>query len=229
MAGFKLPFGRKQPSLVEFRKGVTPGPDDDGVTRVFSKTLWDDPKIGEFLRGMGMNPDDPRNLVTTPAEYIARFARAREALEERAAAFNAERTREFGHCNARPMLIIESSIWDGVHGAFLYGQLDLCGYDDWNVLMCAADQPTIDRVGLVGHPGTIPALTDKITEKIVALKARYQAAHDSLGRRILGKPGIDGAQFDAVIGELRRELVDYVAFCRGKVVDILSAPPAATG
>lgn len=226
MTGFRMPFGRKKPSLAEFREGATPKPDDDGVTRVFSKQLWDDPKVGEFLRGMGMNPDDPRNRVTTADEYIARFARAREALQERAAAFNAEKTREFGHCNARPMLIIGSEIWDGPHGAFLYGQLDLCGYDDWNVLMCAGDQPTIDRCGLVGHPGSIPALTQKIMEKILALKARYQEAHDSLGRRILGGEGIDSAKMDSIVADLRRELVDYVAFCRGKVIEILSAPPA---
>jgi hypothetical protein len=226
MTGFRMPFGRKKPSLAEFREGVTPKPDDDGVTRVFSKTLWDDPKIGDLLRSVGMNPDDSRNRVTTADEYIARFARARDELMERAAAFNAEKAREFGHCNARPMLIIESSIWDGPHGAFLYGQLDLCGYDDWNVLMCAGDQETIDRCWLVGHPGSMPPLTEKIMEKILSLKARFQEAHDSLGRRVLGGEGIDSRELESLVAELRRELVDYVAFCRGKVIEILSTPPA---
>ncbi|MEO6256906.1 MAG: hypothetical protein ABIO69_08870 [Sphingomicrobium sp.] len=219
-------FGRKKPSVDQMKEMLAPAPDGDGVTRVFSKELWDNPEIGGFLREMGMNPDDPRNRVTTADEHIARFARAREALEVRAAAFNAERTREFGHCNARPMLIIGPDIWDGPHGAFLYGQLDLCGYDEWNVLMCAGDRETIDRCGLVGHPGSIPALTQKIMEKILSLKGRFQEAHDSLGRRILGEPGIDSTELNATVAELRRELVDYVAFCRGKVIETLSTPPA---
>jgi hypothetical protein len=216
-------FGRRKPSLEEL-KTMRPTPDDDGVTRVFSKALWDDPKIGKLLREVGMDPDEPRNRVVTAEEHMARFARAREALMERAAAFNRDRAARYGHCNARPMLIIAPEIWDGVHGAFLYGQLDLCGYDDWNVLMCAGDQETIDRCELVGHPGSIPALTQKMTEKIVALKQRFQDAHDALGRSVLGQPGIQihAGELSDIIDELRSELVDYVALCRMKTIELLS-------
>jgi hypothetical protein len=206
------------------KAAVRPTPDDDGVTRVFSKTLWENPRIGAVLRDIGMNPDDARNRVTTAEEHIARFARARDALEERAAAFNRDRAARFGHCNARPMLIIGGEIWDGPHGAFLYGQLDLCGYDDWNVMMCAGDQQTIDRCGLVGHPGSIPALTQKVTEKILQLKARHEQALDAFGRTILGEHGIEGDEYERIVAAIRAELVDYVAFCRDKVFEILSQP-----
>ena len=217
-------FGRRKPSLDELKTMMQPTPDDDGVTRVFPKALWNDPKIGGFLRQMGMDPDAPKNRVTTAEQHIARFARAREALMERMAAFNRDMTAKYGHCNARPMLIIAPEIWDGPHGAFLYGQLDLCGFDEWNVLMCAGDQQTIDRCELVGHPGSIPALTQKMTEKILSLKERYQQAHDSLGMRVLGRGGIDAAELDRIVAELRDELVDYAVFCRIKTIEILSQP-----
>ena len=215
-------FGRRKSSLQDLKSVGRPTPDDDGVIRVFPKALWDDPEIGGFLRQMGMDPDAPKNRVTTAEEHIARFARAQEALKERAAAFNREKAERYGHCNARPMLIIAPEIWDGVHGAFLYGQLDLCGYDDWNVLMCAGDQETIDRCELVGHPGNIPALTQKMVEKIVGLKARYQQAHDALGMGVLRQPGIDASELESIVAELRGELVDYVAFCRIKTIELLS-------
>lgn len=214
-------FGRRKPSLEDL-KTMRPTPDDDGVTRVFPKALWDDPKTGDFLRQMGMDPDAPRNRVTTSEEHIARFARAREALMERTAAFNRERAARYGHCNARPMLIIAPEIWDGPLGAFLYGQLDLCGYDDWNVLMCAGDQETIDRCELIGHPGSMPALTEKMTVKIAELKAIYQQAHDGLGMSVLGKPGINAVEMESIVDELRRALVDYAGFCRTKTIELLS-------
>ena len=218
-------FGRKKsPSLEELRSSAIPSPDSDGVTRVFSKRLWDDPKVGNFLREMGMNPDDKRNLVKTADEYMAWFAKAREALAENTAGFNRENSARYGHCNARPMLIIAPEIWDGEHGAFLYGQLDLCGFDNWNVLMCAADQQTIDQVGLIGHPGSVPALTQKMVEKIVSLKDRYRVAHDALGRSVLSQPGIDGAEFDQIVATIKTELLDYVEFCRAKIFELFSRP-----
>ncbi len=214
-------FGRRKPSLEDL-KTIRPTPDDDGVTRVLSKALWDDPTVGNFLRQIGMEPDAPRNRVTTAEEHIARFARAREALMARTAAFNRELAAQYGHCNARPMLIIAPEIWDGVHGAFLYGQLDLCGYDEWNVLMCADDRETIDRCGIGGHPGSIRALTQTMTEKIVELEARYQHAHDALGMRVLGKPGISASELDDIVAQLRSELVACAAACRTKTMEILS-------
>jgi hypothetical protein len=219
-------FGQRKPSLDELKTMLRRTPDADGVTRILPKGLWDHPKVGDFLRQMGMHPDDQRNRIPTAEDHIARFARSREALMHRHDAFNRENAAKYGHCNARPMLIIASEIWDGPHGAFLYGQLDLCGYDDWNVLMCAGDQETIDRCGLVVHPGSIPALTQKMTEKIVQLKARFQQALDSLGMRVLGEPGIDSRELDLIVDVIRTELLEHVSFCKGKTIEILSRPSA---
>jgi hypothetical protein len=48
-------FGKQQHSFADLKKMMRPTPDADGVTRVFSKELWDDPKIGSFLRAASGN------------------------------------------------------------------------------------------------------------------------------------------------------------------------------
>ena len=47
-------FGRrKQQSFADFKKTMRATPDADGVTRVFSKELWDHPTVGNLLREVG--------------------------------------------------------------------------------------------------------------------------------------------------------------------------------
>ena len=121
---------------------MRPTPDADGVTRVFPSELWDDPKTGKLLREVGFAPDDFSNILPTTEDYVALFAEARERLDERTEAFNREMTERHGYCRALPFLVIDHTIWDGEHGAFLYAQLKLIGFDDWNVLMLAADVRT---------------------------------------------------------------------------------------
>ena len=38
-------------------------------------------------------------------------------------------------------------------GSGNYGQMDLIGFDDWNVIMCAMDERTRETCGLPGFPG----------------------------------------------------------------------------
>jgi hypothetical protein len=171
MFGRRATFGKRQHSFAEIKEMVRPTPDADGVTRVFSKEIWDDPKIGPMLRELGFNPDDPSNISKTADDYIAMFAAAKKRLEERAAAFNHDMTNRHGYCHAVPFLVIDHTIWDGEHGAFLYASMGLIGFDDWNVLMLAGDERTRQLCGIAGHPGTVPAITEGVTKEVVAWKA----------------------------------------------------------
>ena len=50
-------FGRRQPqSFTELKETMRPTPDADGVTRVFPRELWDDPKTGNFLQRSWLCP-----------------------------------------------------------------------------------------------------------------------------------------------------------------------------
>ncbi len=221
MFGRKPVFGSKSSTYQAQQAAMQPSPDADGVTRVFPKELWDDPKIGSFLRSAGMQPNDPKNIARTGDHYIAKFKAARETLNARTAEFNARMRRNFGHCNATPFLIIDQSIWDGPHGAFLYGNLDLVGYDEWNVLMMAGDVQTLEACGLALHPDKLLLVTAATEDHIVRAKARWEQAHESYGHGIMGRPGIDREEFERIEATITSDLMAFVDKCKAMTCEIV--------
>jgi hypothetical protein len=99
-------------------------------------------------------------------DYIALFAAAKKRLQERTAEFNREMPVRHGYCNAAPFLVIDNTIYDGENGAFLYAQLDLIGFDDWNVIMMAADLQTKQMCELAAHPGSIPVHSQNMAKRV---------------------------------------------------------------
>ena len=214
-------FGRRQPqSFTELKETMRPTPDADGVTRVFPTELWDDPKIGKMLRDVGFAPDDARNILPTAEDYIALFAAAKKRLDERTEAFNREMTTRHGYCHAVPFLVIDHTIWDGEHGAFLYAQMNLIGFDEWNVLMLAADVRTKEACDLAGHPGVVPAVTEVMTKRVIDWKHRHDIALEAYGMTATGgqgtTQGITREQYEAehddpAQGDRRQCRLDEVA------------------
>ena len=211
-------FGKQQHSFADLKKMMRPTPDADGVTRVFSKELWDDPKIGSFLREAGFAPDDQRNIMHTADDYIALFAAARYRLQVRTETFNSEMAARHGYCRAMPFLVIDQPIWDGEHGAFLYAQMDLIGFDDWNVVMLAADARTTQSCGLPAHPGSVPALSQAMTGHVLRWKARYESTLEEFGVTASGGRSITREQFEAEKDALRQEIIDTVAAMKPRTV-----------
>jgi hypothetical protein len=219
-------FGRRKPqSFTEFKETMRATPDADGVTRVFSRELWDDPKIGQFLREVGFAPDDARNILPTAEDYIALFAAAKQRLHERTEAFNRGMTMRHGYCHAVPFLVIDHTIWDGVHGAFLYAQMKLIGFDEWNVLMLAGDVRTKEACDLAGHPGTVPAITEVMTKRVIDWKQRHDVALEAFGVTATGgqgtTQGITREQYEAEHDALRREIVDNVGWMKPRIISEL--------
>jgi hypothetical protein len=226
MFGRRITVGKKQYSFAELKE-MHPTPDSDGVTRVFPKELWDDPKLGSFLREVGVTPDDPRNIRRTAEDYIALFAAAKKRLQERTETFNREMEERHGYCRAVPFLIIDDTIWESEHGAFLYAQMDLVGFDDWNVLMLAADVRTKEWCGLAGHPGSAPAITQAMTKRVIAWKARHESALEAFGITATGgKGGITRERYEAERNALRQEIVDHVVSMKPRIVNDLQGRPA---
>jgi hypothetical protein len=215
-------FGRrKQQSFADVKETMRATPDADGVTRVFPKELWDDPKLGNMLRELGFAPDDARNVLPTAQDYIALFAAARKRLDERVETFNREMTARHGYCRAVPFLVIDHTIWDGEHGAFLYAQMKLIGYDDWNVLMLAADMRTKTVCGLAGHPGNEPMVRQVVTKRVIEWKQRYELALEAFGKTAMGGQGLTREQFQAEEDALRQEIVDHVGWMKPRIVNEL--------
>lgn len=219
--GRRATFGKRQQTLDEIREEIRPTPDADGVTRVLAKEIWDDPKIGSVLRECGFTPDDPRNIRRTEEDYLALFAAAKQRLDARTETFNREMAARHGYCRAAPFLVIDHTIYDGEHGAFLYAQLDLIGFDDWNVLMLAADRQTCESCDIAGHPGQEPAIAQGITERLIQWRIRHDAALEAYGITAVGgqgRQGITREQYEADKDALRQEIIDYVGWLKPRII-----------
>jgi hypothetical protein len=217
----KTAVGNTQYSLAEIKQ-MRPTPDSDGVTRVLSKEFWNDPKIGSLLRETGFTPDDPRNIRRTQEDYVALIDAAWKRLEERTETFNREMTERHGYCRAVPFFIIDRPIWEGEQGAFLYASMELAAFDDRNVLMLAADVRTKELCGLAGYPGPVPAITQPMTERVIAWRARLESALEAFGITATGgRGGITQEQYQAEKNALRQEIVDYVVWLKPRIVNEL--------
>jgi hypothetical protein len=220
-------FGKEKMSFAELKAMMTQrSPDADGVMRVFPKEIWDDPKAGALLRECGFMPDDPRNIVRTAEDYGALFLAAGKRLKARVEAFNREMTARQGYCRAAPFFVIDRPIWDGEHGAFLYANMELVAFDDWNVLMLAGDVRTREVCGLAVHPGDMPQVTQVVIQRVSAWKARFESALEAYGvTAVPGSVGQGGGitreQFDAEKDAVRQDVLDQVAVMKPRIADEL--------
>jgi hypothetical protein len=224
MFGRRVTFGKRQQTLDEIREEIRPTPDADGVTRVIPKEIWDDPSIGSMLRECGFAPDDPSNIRRTEQDYLALFAAAKQRLDERTETFNREMAARHGCCRAAPFLVIDQTIYDGVHGAFLYAQLDLIGFDDWNVLMLATDKQTVEACGIAGHPGSEPAIAQGMSERLIEWRTRHDVSLEAYGITAMGgqgRQGITREEYEADKDALRREIIDYVGRLKPRIISEL--------
>ena len=114
-------FGRrKQQSFSELKETMRATPDADGVTRVFPKELslilrsaicCGSLALRRMMRATFCRQQSRNHVVSSPL--------SEERLHERVESFNREMTARHGYCRAAPFLVIDHTIWDGEHGAFL--------------------------------------------------------------------------------------------------------------
>ncbi|OKO83355.1 hypothetical protein AC628_02120 [Bradyrhizobium sp. NAS96.2] len=221
MFGRRVEFGKKQETLGGLKDAVRPAPDADGAAPAFHKKQWDDPRIGPMLRDAGFVPDDAGSVVPTADNRLAVFAAANQRLQARTKSFNRDMTARHGHCHALPFLVIDHKIWDGPHGTFLYAQMDLIGYDEWNVIMLAADPQTTETCGLAGHPGFLPAVTQAMTEHVIAWEAQHNALLKTFGITASGGSDISREQYETEKDTLRREIIDKAGWMKLRIIEDL--------
>ncbi|WP_375780762.1 hypothetical protein ACE103_19585 [Bradyrhizobium sp. ma5] len=217
----RVVFGKKQATAGDPREPLRPAPGADGAAPAFHRRQWEDPRIGPMLRDAGFVPDDGASIVPAADNRLAVFAAANQRLQERTESFNRDMTERHGHCHALPFLVIDHKIWDGPHGAFLYAQLDLIGYDEWNVIMLAEDQQTTEACGLAGHPGFLPAVTQLMTEHVIAWEARHNALLKEFGITASGGHHVPHEQYEMEKDALRRDIIDKAGRMKLRIIDDL--------
>lgn len=224
MAIFSRPtFGRKKLDFQEVKEVLTQ-PDSDGVRRVLSKELWEDPDIEKALTDIGLNPDDERNRVRTGEEWLAIFQQAESDMLNRTVEYSREMEARYGYCRAIPFLVIGKSIYNSEHGAFLYGQMDLIGFHDWNVIMCAMDESTHNLCGLPDYPGEeVPVVAEMMFKYVIGWKRRYEFLLESYGVTATGgEGGISRRDFEAMESAIRTEILATVDEIKPKIIAALS-------
>jgi len=221
MFGRRVAFGKKQETSGELREAARPAPDADTAAPTFHKKQWDDPRIGSMLRDAGFAPDDAAGIAPTADNRLAVFAAANQRLHERTESFNRDMAARHGHCRAVPFLVIDQKIWDGPHGAFLYMQMDLIGFDEWNVMMLAGDPQTTETCGLAGHPGFLPAVTQTMTEHVIGWKAQHDTLLKTFGITAGGGRDISHQEYEMERDTLRREIIDKAGWMKPRIIEDL--------
>jgi len=89
------------------------------------------------------------------------------------------------------------------------------------VLMLAADERTREACDLAGHPGTVAAVTQVMTERVIGWRQRYEDALQSYGMTATGGEGMTREQFEAEQDDLRREIVDNVGWMKPRIISEL--------
>ena len=136
-------FGKKKPAVSASSytgPARTPGGAPMGF-QVFPAEVWEDDKIGAFLREAGFAPHDPRNIVKPPFQEILTEDRTR--LVEITAAVNRATPHEL-----QPQHLLSPSIWNGRFGAWLLENLDLSPYRPWNTVFLPTSEAGARAYGL---------------------------------------------------------------------------------
>lgn len=186
-------------------------------THIIPSELWGDPKLGSFLREVGVKPDDPNNLIQTyQKEYEDRIKRSQSEMNARLSAFNENIKREKGGaCRAVAFFLFGDDCWNGKAGQFLLQDLELSPYDEWNVVYLAADEETAKRCEIPLHPGRIAEmeawtcrLIGEIEQQLIdasGRRSRFEGNLDEIKAYQNGKPRARSDVF-AVANHIRNSL-----------------------
>ena len=175
---FGKAFGRRTQQQAKLER---PTPDADGVTRLIPKEIWDGPQ-GNFLRNIGMTPDDPSNLAPTP-----------HLMQARADAAKADQDRFLTRVNAGlpegvsvvPWAMIPWTCWQGPSAAFLMIVCEYFPAQQWNTFLLAENERSAFVLQLPLHPGVYPAgLESGANENLAAFHAEFSKAHDGVDKRM---------------------------------------------
>jgi hypothetical protein len=155
------------------------GPDQDGVTRVLPKALWDGPH-GDMLRQSGMHPDDPKNLALTPDRARAMEDAATAQMNKIIAKVNAH----IPGVTFMPWAMLPWSVWEGLNAEFLIKR-DFLPSSPWNNLLLAADQETSERMGLPEHPrAAIAGIHEDVSRLVDELRLEAKDEFDTTAMAI---------------------------------------------
>ena len=177
MSGNRPVFGKKNLGSAAPAAGKRiPLPTDaDGVARVFSKELWDDPQRADFLRKAGYTPDMPSNVLETREDRVARVKASAMRGLQREMALKAELQARHGPISIMPLMIIDNEVWMAdADGSWLQDMMDYEPCEEWNTIFLALDEETSRKLNIPMHPRKpLPLIDNLVRGFIRELRAKY--------------------------------------------------------
>lgn len=171
-------FGKKHPDYKEKKRSAIPphpGPDADGVTRAMPKEMWDGPH-GDFLREIGVSPDDASNVMPTQQSVQAKADKLIEDQKQFLARINGSLGEKLV-----PWAMIPWSIWQQSHAHFLMVALDFYPVHPFNTLLLPETERGKLAYGLPRHLGSIPAgLEDAANSMIGGIRKNFEQSHNDV-------------------------------------------------
>ncbi len=168
-------FGKKHPAYKEKKRSAIPphpGPDSDGVTRAMPKELWDGPH-GDFLREIGVGPDDPSNVMPTQQSVQAKADKLIEDQNKFLARVNEPLSEK-----VVPWAMIPWSIWQQSHAHFLLVGLDFYPVHPFNTLLLPETERGELLYGLPKHLGGIPGGLEEAANRIIGeVRDAFEKSH----------------------------------------------------
>jgi len=179
--------------------------------QVFPAELWQG-EMGDFLRQMGMNPDDEANLIPTGASFDERVARDRERHEAKLDQVNRDVQRQLPGGRMLPFFLIPEPCWNGDMGTFFMARLRFFPYDDWNVVFMPADERTARALNARMHPGyVVPGAVELVQSLVKESEGKLAAASAAADRTH------DFAAFDAALNGVRADVWGVAAYIANHV------------
>lgn len=171
------PFGKRNlgSAAPAAAKRIPVPTDPDGVARVFSKELWDNPEIGDFLTKHGYTPDMPKNVLETREDRVARVKASAMRGLQREMALTAELQAKHGPISIMPLMIIDNAVWTAdADGDWLQDMMDYDPCEEWNIIYLALDEETSRKLNIPMHPRKpLPLIDDLVRKFIRELRAKY--------------------------------------------------------
>ena len=166
---------------------VHPGPDADGVTRVFPQEVWDG-EAGDFLRKVGMSPDDPSNVIVPQDPVQSRLDKMAQQQAESFCELNGNLPHP-----VLPWRMLPVDCWKGEHAEFLLQTLEMLPIELWNTMLLPKDQSGAMAYGLPVYPDAVdPSFVENGTRLIGEVRQRFEAAPASPETLMEAKSNIAG-------------------------------------
>ena len=146
MFGSLFSRGKNKPEGAVPAAIVHPGPDADGVSRAFPQEIWNG-ESGDFLRKLGMSPDDPSNIIAPPNPFQAKLDQVAEQQAQSFCALNGNLPHP-----VLPWRMLPVECWKGDHSDFLFQTLELLPIELWNTMLLPKDEAGALAYGLPAYP-----------------------------------------------------------------------------